>query len=372
MKSKGRQLFAALAVTAASSAATCIAAAEPPPPYPVPDAFLGERLNPNEEELAERLSLVIDETLRRQYRPGTARRDAHPKAHGCLKADFRVDENIDPRFAKGVFIPGRAYQAWVRFSNGNPDANKPDTDGMERGMSIKLLGVPGIKILESERENTTQDFVMMSHPVFFLKDASDAVPFFEELGSESTLDKLRIPFTLGFGQFRTLLKINSLKISNPLQTRYWTPVPYQLGIGPDRLAIKYSAQACSKSVDPTPRNPGPNFLREAMRHTLAVGDACMNFMIQPRTSNKLDVEDARTQWSEEDAPFYKVATIHIPKQEFDSPEQTAFCENLSFTPWHALPEHKPLGSINRLRKVVYERISNTRHALNKTDRTEPQ
>ncbi len=372
MKTRVRQLFVAMAAAASASASTCTAAAETPPPYPVPDAFLGEHLYPNEERLAQKLSSVIDETIRRQYRPGTVRRDAHPKAHGCVKAEFRVDENLDPRFAKGVFIPGRTYQAWVRFSNGNPDANKPDADGMERGMSIKLMSVPGTKILESERQDTTQDFVMMSHPVFFLKDPSDAVPFFEELGSESTLDKLKIPFTLGFGQLHTLLKINSLKISNPLQTRYWTPVPYQLGFGPDRLAIKYSAQACSKSEDPMPHNPGPNFLREAMRNTLATGDACMNFMIQPRTSDKLDVEDARTQWSEEVAPFYKVATIHIPRQEFDSPEQLEFCENLSFTPWHALPEHKPLGSINRLRKVVYERISNTRHVLNKTDRTEPQ
>jgi catalase len=91
--------------------------------------------------MAQRLSLVIDDTIRRKYRPGTARRDAHPKGHGCVRAEFRVDENLDPRFAKGVFIPGKAYQAWVRFSNGNPDANKPDADGMERGMSIKLMSV---------------------------------------------------------------------------------------------------------------------------------------------------------------------------------------------------------------------------------------
>src|ERR1700692_686561 len=304
MKTRVRQLLVAMAAAAASSASTYTAAAESPPPYPVPDAFLGERLNPNEEKLAQRLSLVIDETIRRQYRPGSARRDAHPKGHGCVRAEFRIDENLDPRFAKGVFITGKTYQAWVRFSNGNPDANKPDADGMERGMSIKLMGVPGTKILESEREDTTQDFVMMSHPVFFLKDAADAVPFFEELGSESTLDKLKIPFTLGFGQLYTLLAINSLKISNPLQTRYWTPVPYQLGIGPDRLAIKYSAQACSKSVDPTPGTPSTHLLREAMRNTLKASDACMNFMIQPRTSDKLDVEDARTQWPQEVAPFY--------------------------------------------------------------------
>jgi hypothetical protein len=372
MQIRTRQLFATLAVIGAGTVATHAEAADPLPSYPVPDAFLGEHLDPNEALLAQRLAAVIDATVRRQYGPGNARRDAHPKGHGCVGAEFRIDDNLDPRFAKGVFIPGKAYQAWVRFSNGNPDPNKPDTDGMERGMSIKLMGVPGNKILESEREDTTQDFVMMSHPVFFLKDASDAVPFFEELGSESTLDKLKIPFTLGFGQLYTLLKINSLKISNPLQARYWTPVPYQLGVGPDRMVIKYSAQSCSASVDPMPRNAGPNFLREAMRNTLAKGDACMNFMIQPRTSNNLDVEDARTQWSEEDAPFYKIATIHIPKQQFDSAEQLAFCENLSFTPWHALPDHTPLGSINRLRKVVYERISNTRHQLNKTQRTEPQ
>jgi hypothetical protein len=94
--------------------------------------------------------------------------------------------------------------------------------------------------------------------------------------------------------------------------------------------------------------------------------------VRLRTSDKLDVEDARTRWPEEVAPFYKAATIRIPKQEFDSAEQLAFCENLSFTPWHALPEHKPLGSINRLRKIVYERISNTRHVLNNAERSEPQ
>ncbi len=372
MKTRLKRLFVAAAAAAASSASTGTRAAETVPPYPVPDAFLGERLYPNEEALAQRLAQVIDETVRRQYQTGTARRDAHPKAHGCVRAEFRVAKDLDSRFAKGVLVPGQVYQAWVRFSNGNPDANKPDTDGMERGMSIKLMGVPGAKILDGEREATTQDFVMMSHPVFFLKDAGGAVPFFEELGSDSTLDKLKVPFTLGFGQLYTLLKINSLKISNPLQTRYWTPTPYQLGVGPDRMAIKYSARPCSTSVDPMPDNPGPNFLRQAMHKTLSTGDACMEFMIQPRTSGKLDVEDARTQWPEEDAPFYKVATIHIPTQEFDSPEQHAFCENLSFTPWHALQEHKPLGSINRLRKIVYERISKTRHQLNQADRTEPQ
>ena len=49
----------------------------------------------------------------------------------------------------------------------------------------------------------------------------------------------------------------------------------------------------------------------------------------------------------------------------------AFCENLSFTPWHSLPQHRPLGAVNRVRRTVYESVSKKRHALNQTPRKEP-
>jgi hypothetical protein len=359
----------------AAPASTALAADKQPAPaglsYPTADAALGEQLYPNEEAMARELASVIEGTIRREYKEGSARRDAHPKAHGCVTADFRVDSNIPARFAKGIFVPGKSYQAWIRFSNGNPDPNKPDSDGNERGMSMKVLGVPGRKLLDSEPDAQTQDFVMMSHPAFFLSDGANAVSFFKAIGSDSTLDKLKIPFILGFHGTSVLLKINSKKISNPLQIRYWSPVAYQLGMGPERQAIKFSARPCSPTVDPMPDKPGPNFLREAMRNSLRKGDVCMEFLLQPRTSTKLNVEDASTEWSEADAPFYKVATIRIPAQEFDTAGQHAFCENLSFTPWHALPDHRPLGGINRLRKVVYDRISQVRHGMNSAERKEP-
>jgi hypothetical protein len=66
-----------------------------------------------------------------------------------------------------------------------------------------------------------------------------------------------------------------------------------------------------------------------------------------------------------------VARITIPKQEFDTPEQQTYCENLSFTPWHAVAEQRPLGVMNRIRRVVYETISATRHELNGAPRREP-
>jgi len=85
----------------------------------------------------------------------------------------------------------------------------------------------------------------------------------------------------------------------------------------------------------------------------------------------MDVEDSRTEWKEAQAPFYRVATIHIPAQVFDTPAQSQFCENLSFTPWHALPEHKPFGVTNRLRKVIYDHMSRLRQEMNATKRQEP-
>jgi hypothetical protein len=39
----------------------------------------------------------------------------------------------------------------------------------------------------------------------------------------------------------------------------------------------------------------------------------------------------------------------------------AFVENLSWNPWNALSEHRPLGGINRARKVVYEDSALLRH-----------
>ncbi len=89
---------------------------------------------------------------------------------------------------------------------------------------------------------------------------------------------------------------------------------------------------------------------------------------------KLDLKKDRgltIEWDESVSPYRKVATIRIPKQEFDREEQHVLAENLSFTPWHSIPEHRPLGNMNRTRKHVYETISKLRHAHNGVPRKEP-
>lgn len=339
--------------------------------YPEIDAVLGEKLQPNEELLAQNIAQVIEKSIREQYTAGNALRDAHPKAHGCVRADFHVSKNIPAQFAKGMFIPDRSYQAWIRFSNASNDASNADIKKDARGIAIKILGVSGQKILESEKQATTQDFIMINHPVFFANDAKRYLSFMNDVNSHNMVRKLHIPFALGFKGTMNALGARNSQIANPLYARYWSMVPYQLGLGNDRQAVKYSVRACSMQPNNLPKNPSHDFLREALKKTLQSTDACMEFLIQPRTSNQMLVEDSMTEWDEKAAPFYQVATIHIPKQNFDTPEQNKFCENLSFTPWHALPEHKPLGAVNRMRKVIYENISRVRHDMNSALRQEP-
>jgi hypothetical protein len=339
--------------------------------YPGIDPELGEHLYLNEKPIAEALSVVIEESIRKQYNPGSARRDAHPKAHGCVKAEFQVLDALPDRLAQGMFIPGSTYQAWIRFSNGSGDATRPDIKKDARGMAIKVLGVPGKKLLDNGDQATTQDFIMINNPVFFANDPARYLSFMHDANSDSFYGKLLIPFALGAKGTRIALTTSSKRISNPLQTRYWSMVPYQLGVSSERQAVKYSARACSATTDSMPDKPGHDFLRDALRNTLQRGDACMQFLVQPRTSSSMDVEDSMTEWKEAQAPFYEVATIRIPQQAFDTPDQNEFCENLSFSPWHALPEHKPLGVTNRLRKVIYEHISRVRHEMNSAKRQEP-
>ncbi len=187
--------------------------------------------------------------------------------------------------------------------------------------------------------------------------------------------QLSAPLSLGIQGSLIARAITSKKIASPLSTRFFSMVPYQLGSGDDRKAMKYSAKPCFAG-DNTPtaaQLQDPNYLRAAMKKHLATKSSCFEFLVQSRTQaqTNLDIEHSTQEWSETDAPFVKVATITIPPQNFDKPAQHKFCENLSYSPWHAVPEHRPLGGVNRIRKVVYTAISSLRRGMNSVTPKEP-
>jgi hypothetical protein len=157
--------------------------------------------------------------------------------------------------------------------------------------------------------------------------------------------------------------------SNPLEAQYFSCVAYLYGEG---RAIQYSMKPSGEERTKVPKDPPPNYLREAIVRTLREVDVYFDFLVQFQTEpHKMPIENASVVWPERYSPFRKVAAIHIPAQEFDSPEQISFDRNLSFNPWHCIADHRPLGNQNRARRRIYLRLSKFRQEMNNDKRIEP-
>jgi Catalase len=113
-------------------------------------------------------------------------------------AEFRVEDELPSNLAQGVFVPGKRYPACIRFSNGDANVQHPDGEGDVRAMAIKLLDVPGDKILEEQKSAPTQDFILVNSPVFFTDDPSDYLKLVERNASPNPMVKASELLAIGF------------------------------------------------------------------------------------------------------------------------------------------------------------------------------
>jgi hypothetical protein len=331
-----------------------------------------EVIAPGEDAAIMRLVRAATESLDKRAKDDHLyRRDVHFEPHGCVKAELEVDPGIGDRYRHGVFAaPGRRYRAWVRFSNATQtDDRQPDG----RGMAIKLMNVPGPKLLppKDDPEQGTQDFVMVDYHTFFLRNLADYEEFFPYQVANR-------PVAYFFAGWPWSWKLHALyhgarallqRVSSPLAARYYSMSAYRLG--PEN--VKFSVQPCVMPKTPVPVPRTAHYLRDALVRDLQGAAACFRFLVQlQEPTRNMPIEDPSIQWDEDESPYVPVATLTIPVQEFSSDLQNRFCEQLSFAPWHALPEHRPVGALNRARLAVYREVSRRRHARNDVPRGEPQ
>ena len=350
-----------------------------------PDSEMGESLEPNENQSIQK---VIDEAmvaLKRDFHPPKVPRDAHAKSHGCLQSTFSIDnKNLPEELRVGLFAQNATYPAWLRFSNNTSDPMSNDRDLDLRGIAIKLMNVSGEKILPNESTEATQDFLMFASPIFFVKDIKDYSEFIKALGMGKAINDLifrpKSLIELATAQLKAATKMN------PLSLTYYSATPYRLGdlANPNRKIVKYSVSACDGSKsEPQGSSLDHDFMRHALVKSLSTHEACFKFQVQvgdPKRQDLYNVEDPSVLWpasptflgNQTFSPYKTVATLKIPKQTFDTPERDQFCERLSYTPWHTLNEHRPLGRTNRMRRKLYEYISNYRHQANGVQKLEPK
>ena len=297
-------------------------------------------------------------------------RDAHAKAHGCLKAEVQVLTDLAPDLRQGVFSEaGKTWQATLRLSNGNA---YPQFDSIRdaRGMALKLLDVPGKQLLADQQSRTEQDFVMFSHPNFFVSDVAE---YAQNIGAQADGKKVMAFFPKAdprSWQVRHLfiaLATLAPAPTSPTQSTYFSVSPYKFGNANAKFRVAPDPDSCPSYTLPAQNQALPNFLRSALNQQLSTDrvPACFVLQIQRQDPRAyMPIEDTSIEWQESDAPFETVARIRIPAQDFDTPALNLQCDNQSFNHWFGLEAHRPIGGINRLRKAVYEAVSDYRHARN--------
>jgi hypothetical protein len=318
---------------------------------------------------------------RKDEKLGYAPRASAGKTHGCVLADFIVpgQEEIAASqmpYQLGVFRPGTRLKAWIRFSNSHGGGVQHDNIIDGRNMSIKLVGVPRaageLSFLESlstpeERkfeEANTQDFELINYPAFFAGNMRDMINF---------ASNPQEYFKANPRKYEVYVKSRTQGEYSPLDNEYYSMTPFMLGT---ENVVKHSVQPIDcksgKAKVSTPRSRDNfNYLRESMVAQLTEEKQCFAFRAHVRQDPNLQVEDSSEIWPESKAPIYNLARLEINPQTLTSDRQRVFCENLSYTIWHAIPEHRPVGGINRGRLHIYKAASKKRVNLNGYQKFEP-
>ena len=329
-----------------------------------------ERVTIDEEDSLNSIITSFGDYMRRTYRPGTFERGGNTKTHGIVRAEVIIRDDLPLHMRRGIFATPRTYPAYVRYSGPGPNLPNDIQDVGFVSMSIKLMDVPGPKILDDEKY--TQDMLAVCTPTFVTpntrENAKLQVWSFRNMPVFYFLNPMD-PHLLDF----FMQSLWNETQYNPLGARYWSCVPYLLGEG---QAMMYSFRPKSKVITDIPGVPfghvPPNYLRDNMVATLAQQDVEFDILVQVQTDpHRMPIENASVRWPEKLSPFVPAATVRIPRQKFDTPAHDAFARRLSINPWHCLVEHRPLGNQSRARRRMYSQLSRLRQQMNQVPHIEP-
>ena len=145
-------------------------------------------------------------------------------------------------FRHGIYAQPRTYRAWVRFSGPGPYIT-PDIDDVGfMSISIKLMGVPGPKLMDDEK--FTLDMFAVSTPTFVTPDIEANAQL-----QVASVKNTQLFYFINLQRSHVLdLIMQSLWTktqSSPFEAPYFSCVPYLLGEG---QAMQYSVWPTSRAA----------------------------------------------------------------------------------------------------------------------------
>lgn len=313
-----------------------------------------------------------------------AGRGAHAKSHGILKGELRIYDNLPEELKQGMFRTARTFPVILRYSSAPGDIT-PDGIASFRGLAIKIIGVEGEKISPDAPDAVTQDLLMINAKSFAVADIAAFRKQIQLLAkvTKQPEELQRAATTLARAGGSPLRAVgvdivggiagNAMPETHILGETYGTTAALRYGDYIAKLSLVPASQNLKELTGESIDTSNPSILRdlvvEFFRHNIAEYELCVQLCTD---LEKMPVEDASIEWSEDESPYRPVARITIPAQEAYSPARRVYADDiLSFSPFHCLAEHRPLGSIMRARRAAYDDSSRYRHEMNAQKRIEP-
>jgi hypothetical protein len=343
-----------------------------------------EVIEPDEDETFEKIIGVMakgGQTTRERY--GRSVRTSHAKVHALLKGELRVLDGLPDPLRQGLFGTVRAYPAIVRLSHVPGELLDDRRVSTPRGMAIKVLDVAG-PMLPGHEGQRTQDFVLDTGKAFIMPGAKSFL-------AAITATEMAMPMPEGVKQAvsaasrATNAALNAVGLNSanldfyghpfnhPLGEAYYSQAPIRYGDYIAKIAVTPATPEQKALADQTLQPQDENGLRTDVVAFFRSHAAEFEVMVQLCTDlDRMPVENASTEWPEDESPYQPVARLVLPPQDAYSPRRESFEDKkLSFCPSHSLAAHRPLGSLMRARMRAYEALGRARREQNGGQAREP-
>ncbi|CAO1620202.1 unnamed protein product [Sympodiomycopsis kandeliae] len=297
----------------------------------------------------------------------------HQKTHGVVKGELEILGNLPPELAQGMFAKAGKYPAAMRHST-ETTALIDDRVKQPRGIGLKVFNIEGEKLRPDGKDPKTQDFEFNSSPILELAKADVCREIIRlrmtHGGCPADLDaalKKRDDYDIQDGR-------NRAPNVSPLVQRQYSQSAFRYGDNVAKFALipVNTEQLKDKAKEITDEDGAHGFMKWVhgyFENNGAEWDLQVQLLEKDflQETKNLAVEDARIDWPQDRYPYVTVAKMRIPAQKAFSHKRVVFWEDrIRVDPWHGLKIHKPLGSINRVRKGVYKASSAYRRKLNAT------
>jgi hypothetical protein len=293
--------------------------------------------------------IVAIQSARTAAGGGKPGRALHVKQHLGVVGELVVKAPESAR--SGVFgMSGKSWPVYVRFSNGS-SRHQGDSQPDVRGFALKLVGVPGKKLIAGLEAELTQDFLFIDTQVIPFRTPDEFMMFVRAAkdGPAKLLPRLIKSFGLGRALGILWGSVTGEKVKSYATHTFHTAAPIAFG----KTAAKLSLSPVPSAAG-APAAKGDDFLRQDLSERLKQGPLSWTLRAQPFIDEQTTpIEDAAVVWS---GPWIDLATLTLPRQDVTSTrgrEISELVSQLSFDPWHTTEEHRPLGAIMRARGATY-------------------